>query len=77
MKVIYTEQLQTKLALNRKKYCPGCGNHEYTIVELLEPVDIYENDQPKWSVKCLECNYETTYFWFKKNAIRAWKNTNT
>jgi len=78
MKVIYTERLQTKLALNRKKYCPGCGNHEYTIVQLLDPLYINKlEEQPAWSVRCLECGYETFPFWVKKHAIRAWKDINT
>lgn len=74
MKVTYIERLQTKIALNRKKYCPQCGNHEYTVVELLEPRYMDENKaEPIWTVRCLECGYETKPYWLKGNAIRAWK----
>lgn len=77
MKQVYTERHQTKTALNRKKFCPQCGSHEYTVIELLDPLYINElEEQPAWSVRCPYCGFETSYFWFRKNAIGAWKEWN-
>ena len=67
MKVTYVEKVITKLAFNRKKYCP-CGSHEYQIVEQLEPEDHY-----KWSVRCAQCGLSTWQFPLKEAAIAAWK----
>ena len=68
MNKVYTEIYQTKMALNRKKFCPQCGEHQYTIVEQIEPITPFP-----WSVRCRMCGYETDQCAIKKGALALWR----
>lgn len=67
MKVTYLERVERKIALNRNKYC-SCGEHEYEIVEQLEP-----NTEVKWSIRCPYCGRETPQTCSKTTAMHLWK----
>ena len=68
MKVTYLEQIEYKLAWRRDMYCPNCGDHEYAVVEQLEP-----NTDTPWTVRCPMCEYETKAFPTRETAIAYWK----
>lgn len=67
MKVTYMERIENKLALVRDKFCT-CGEHEYQIIEQLEPQTEF-----KWSVRCPYCGRETGQYSLKQGAVAAWR----
>ncbi len=67
MKKVYVEQKRTHVALSRNKFCTCCGEHEYTVVEQLEPLNLFP-----WSVRCEVCGYETHQYSIKRGAMKAW-----
>ena len=71
MKVTYLERIEYKLAWRRDMYCPKCGDHEYAVVEQLEP----STDTP-WTVRCPMCEYETYASPTREVAIARWKQGN-
>ena len=61
---------RTHLALNRKKYCPNCGGHEYIMME-----QIWPPVQDRYFVQCAQCGYDTTESYSKKSAMKNWMET--
>ena len=68
MKVTYMERIENRTALSRKMYCPGCGGHEYDIVEQLEPATC-----TPWKIRCSQCGYEGFEAPARDIAIARWK----
>ena len=52
MKVTFTEELESKTAIDRKKYCAKCGSRRYCIHHRLQP------EPTSWWVECEECGFE-------------------
>lgn len=71
MKVTYMERLSNHVALNRNKFCPNCGEHQYIVVEQLEP-----ETEWKWSIRCPACGFETGQHSIKQGAMSAWYTKN-
>ena len=71
MKKTFVEQMQTHMAWNRNKYCPSCGEHEFTVVEQIEPFTLFP-----WSIRCLACGYETGQYSVKEGAMSVWEGKN-
>lgn len=68
MKVTYLERVETRLAWRRDMYCANCGDHEYEVVEQLEP----PTDSP-WTVRCPMCGHEIAASPLREVAIARWK----
>lgn len=68
MKAIFVEKIENHIAFDRNKYCPMCGEHQFDIVEQLEPPTEFP-----WSVRCPACQCETGQYSIKDGAIAAWK----
>ena len=68
MKVTFVEKIENRTAFSRKMYCPGCGAHEYEIVEQLEPANF-----TPWFVRCPQCGYEGYESPTRDIAVARWK----
>ena len=68
MKVTYVEEVESKTALDRDKYCPNCGSHGYIIHHQLEP-----ETSNCWWIECEDCGYESEPAPTRKLTIARWK----
>ena len=68
MKVTYMERIERRTAFSRKMYCGQCGEHEYEIVEQLEPQTF-----TPWTVRCPNCGHTSYESPAREIAIARWK----
>lgn len=71
MKITYVEELETRVALSRKMYCPNCGSHIYTIHHQLQP-----EVSSSWWIECDKCHYEGLPGPTRAIGIGRWKQMN-
>ena len=67
MKVTYVEEVESKVALKRDRYCI-CGQHGYDIVRQIEPATNWP-----WTIRCPDCGEETDSHTSKKLALLEWE----
>ena len=74
MKVTYIERIERRTAFSRKMYCGQCGEHEYEIVEQLEPKAPEPFPSTLWFIQCANCGHATPTLLSRKSAIQWWKH---
>ena len=70
MKMIVTEEIESKTALNRDMYCANCGSHGYEIHHIIEP-----RQRASWYITCEDCGHEVVGVGLA-NVIGKWKRDN-
>ena len=68
MKVVYIQEIENHTAYDRKKFCPKCGAHEWSVVKETDP----ENNV-QWFVKCPQCGMRGPESPSREIAIARWK----
>lgn len=71
MKLETIEEITIKTAHRERTRCARCYNRMYEIHRVIYP---YDGNQ--WYIKCGICGNSTDDYWFKRNAIKAWKEEN-